>query len=108
MLCLTNLLLCFLSYPRSLPGVSLISERLVRIWSETFPVLNRRRQAWMIDNGMKLQRKEVAPVEHLHERNGSEDAVAVCQLSEKDRYAGVEAAKLGHGGMEYISALFRH
>ena len=29
-------------------------------------------------------------------------------LSEKDRrrYAGVEAEKLGHGGVEYISALF--
>lgn len=29
-------------------------------------------------------------------------------LSEKDRrrYAGIEAAKLGHGGLEYISALF--
>lgn len=32
-------------------------------------------------------------------------------LSEKDRrrYAGIEAAKLGHGGIEYVSALFgRH
>ncbi len=29
-------------------------------------------------------------------------------LSEKDRrrYAGIEAAKLGHGGIEYISGLF--
>ena len=29
-------------------------------------------------------------------------------LSEKDRrrYAGIEAAKLGHGGIEYISELF--
>jgi hypothetical protein len=29
-------------------------------------------------------------------------------LSEKDRrrYAGIEAAKLGHGGIEYISRLF--
>jgi hypothetical protein len=29
-------------------------------------------------------------------------------LSEKDRrrYAGIEAAKLGHGGIEYISKLF--
>lgn len=29
-------------------------------------------------------------------------------LSEKDkrRYAGIEAAKLGHGGIEYISTLF--
>ena len=29
-------------------------------------------------------------------------------LSEKDRrrYAGIEAAKLGHGGIEYVSALF--
>jgi hypothetical protein len=29
-------------------------------------------------------------------------------LSEKDRrgYAGIEATKLGHGGIEYISALF--
>ena len=29
-------------------------------------------------------------------------------LSEKDRrrYAGIEATKLGHGGLEYISALF--
>jgi hypothetical protein len=29
-------------------------------------------------------------------------------LSEKDkrRYAGIEATKLGHGGMEYISKLF--
>ena len=29
-------------------------------------------------------------------------------LSEKDRrrYAGIEAAKLGHGGMEYIAGLF--
>jgi hypothetical protein len=29
-------------------------------------------------------------------------------LSEKDRrrYAGIEAAKLGHGGMEYIARLF--
>ena len=29
-------------------------------------------------------------------------------LSEKDkrRYAGIEAAKLGHGGIDYISALF--
>jgi hypothetical protein len=29
-------------------------------------------------------------------------------LSEKDRrrYAGIEAAKLGHGGMEYIAELF--
>ena len=30
-------------------------------------------------------------------------------LSEKDqrRYAGIEAAKLGHGGIEYVSALFQ-
>ena len=30
------------------------------------------------------------------------------RLSEKDRrrYAGIEAAKLGHGGMEYIAGLF--
>ena len=30
-------------------------------------------------------------------------------LSEKDRrrYAGIEAAKLGHGGIEYISVLFQ-
>jgi hypothetical protein len=30
-------------------------------------------------------------------------------LSEKDRrrYAGIEAAKLGHGGIEYISGLFQ-
>lgn len=29
-------------------------------------------------------------------------------LSEKDRrrYAGIEAAKLGHGGIEYVSGLF--
>lgn len=29
-------------------------------------------------------------------------------LSEKDRrrYAGIEAAKLGHGGIEYVSELF--
>jgi hypothetical protein len=29
-------------------------------------------------------------------------------LSEKDRrrYAGIEAAKLGHGGIDYVSALF--
>lgn len=29
-------------------------------------------------------------------------------LSEKDRrrYAGIEAAKLGHGGMDYIARLF--
>jgi hypothetical protein len=29
-------------------------------------------------------------------------------LSEKDRrrYAGIEAAKLGHGGIDYISGLF--
>ena len=30
-------------------------------------------------------------------------------LSEKDRrrYAGIEAAKLGHGGVEYVSELFQ-
>lgn len=30
------------------------------------------------------------------------------RLSEKDRrrYAGIEAAKLGHGGLEYIAELF--
>lgn len=30
-------------------------------------------------------------------------------LSEKDRrrYAAIEAAKLGHGGVEYVSGLFR-
>jgi hypothetical protein len=30
-------------------------------------------------------------------------------LSEKDRrrYAAIEAAKLGHGGIEYVSGLFR-
>ena len=30
-------------------------------------------------------------------------------LSEKDRrrYAGIEAAKLGHGGIEYVSELFQ-
>lgn len=30
-------------------------------------------------------------------------------LSEKDRraYAAIEAAKLGHGGIEYVAALFR-
>ncbi len=30
-------------------------------------------------------------------------------LSEKDRrrYAGIEAAKLGHGGIEYVSGLFQ-
>jgi len=29
-------------------------------------------------------------------------------LSEKDRrrYAGIEAAKLGHGGIDYVSSLF--
>jgi hypothetical protein len=30
-------------------------------------------------------------------------------LSEKDRrrYAGIEAAKLGHGGIDYVSGLFQ-
>ena len=46
--------------------------------------------------------------------NGYEKAVEVkmqrlfATLSEKDRrrYAGIEAAKLGHGGIEYVSGLF--
>ena len=46
--------------------------------------------------------------------DGYEKAVEVkmqrlfATLSEKDRrrYAGIEAAKLGHGGIEYISGLF--
>ncbi len=47
--------------------------------------------------------------------DGYEKAVEVkmqrlfATLSEKDRrrYAGIEAAKLGHGGIEYISGLFQ-
>src|SRR5207253_10816866 len=39
------------------------------------------------------------------------DALSIClydSLSEKDRrrYAGVEAVKLGHGGVQYVAELF--